>query len=63
MGEDWVFFLKLSTLYPFGFAPEVITLRLLHEGSLCCLTKGGMEIRNKSLEFGSLVRMHDAKDF
>ena len=45
MGEDWVFFLKLSTLYPFGFVPEVISHRLLHEGSLCCLTKGGMEIR------------------
>ena len=45
MGEDWAFFLKLSTLYPFGFVPEVISHRLLHGGSLCCLTKGGTEIR------------------
>ena len=49
MGEDWAFFLKLSNLYPFGFVPEVISHRLLHNGSLCCLTKGSMEIQ-KALE-------------
>ncbi len=37
-GEDWLFFLKLATLYPFGFAgPKPITLRKLHPGSLCFL--------------------------
>ena len=46
IGEDWVFFLKLSTLYPFGFVPKVITFRLLHEGSLCCLNDQGMEIQH-----------------
>ena len=46
MGEDWVFFLKLSTLYQFGFVPKVITHRLLHEGSLCCLNDQGMEIQH-----------------
>jgi glycosyltransferase involved in cell wall biosynthesis len=45
MGEDWAFFLRLSALYPFGFIPEVISNRLLHEGSLCCLKNGGMEIQ------------------
>ena len=44
MGEDWVFFLKLSSLYPFGFVSKVISHRILHEGSLCCLQNGGMEI-------------------
>ena len=38
-GEDWLFFLKLATIYPFGFAgPEPITLRKLHQGSLCFLS-------------------------
>ena len=37
-GEDWIFFLKLSALFPFGFAgPHPITLRRLHQGSLCFL--------------------------
>lgn len=45
MGEDWAFFLRLSALYPFGFTPKVISNRLLHEGSLCCLQNGGMEIQ------------------
>jgi len=37
-GEDWLFFLKLATHYPFGFAgPEPITLRKLHPDSLCFL--------------------------
>jgi hypothetical protein len=38
-GEDWSFFLRLAARYPFGFAgPLPITLRRLHEGSLCFLT-------------------------
>ena len=38
-GEDWIFFLKLSTRFPFGFAgPHPITLRRLHRGSLCFLS-------------------------
>jgi len=45
VGEDWAFFLRLSALYPFGFISEVISNRLLHEGSLCCLKNGGIEIQ------------------
>jgi glycosyltransferase involved in cell wall biosynthesis len=38
-GEDWTFLLKLGASYPFGFAgPEPITLRRLHQGSLCFLS-------------------------
>jgi glycosyltransferase involved in cell wall biosynthesis len=38
-GEDWTFFLKLSAQFPFGFSgPHPITLRRLHEGSLCFLS-------------------------
>jgi glycosyltransferase involved in cell wall biosynthesis len=38
-GEDWLFFLELATLYPFGFTgAEPITLRKLHPGSLCFLS-------------------------
>jgi glycosyltransferase involved in cell wall biosynthesis len=38
-GEDWLFFLKLAVLFPFGFAgPEPITFRRLHRGSLCFLS-------------------------
>lgn len=37
-GEDWTFFLKLGAIFPFGFAgPEPITIRRLHQGSLCFL--------------------------
>ena len=37
-GEDWIFFLRLAALYPFGCAgPVPITLRRLHRGSLCFL--------------------------
>jgi glycosyltransferase involved in cell wall biosynthesis len=45
IGEDWVFFLKLSSLYPFGFVSKVISHRILHKGSLCCLENGGIEIQ------------------
>ncbi|MBU2551667.1 MAG: glycosyltransferase family 2 protein [Proteobacteria bacterium] len=37
LGEDWLFFLELAARFPFGFTPEIITDRLLHPGSLCCL--------------------------
>lgn len=38
-GEDWIFFLRLAALFPFGFAgPEPITRRTLHRGSLCFLS-------------------------
>jgi len=43
-GEDWIFFLRLAALYPFGFTPAVITHRLLHPGSLCCLENPGPQI-------------------
>jgi glycosyltransferase involved in cell wall biosynthesis len=37
-GEDWVFFLRLSAHFDFGFAgPRPLTLRRLHAGSLCFL--------------------------
>jgi glycosyltransferase involved in cell wall biosynthesis len=37
-GEDWIFFLRLAALFPFGFAAEPpITLRRLHQGCLCHL--------------------------
>jgi glycosyltransferase involved in cell wall biosynthesis len=45
MGEDWAFFLTLASLYPFGFTAEVITHRLLHGESLCCLKNGAREIQ------------------
>ncbi|MGC8735670.1 MAG: glycosyltransferase family 2 protein [Dissulfurimicrobium sp.] len=35
LGEDWVFFLRLSVLFPFGFVSEIITIRTLHSGCLC----------------------------
>jgi glycosyltransferase involved in cell wall biosynthesis len=38
LGEDWGFFLQLAQYFPFGFAgPEPITVRHLHDGSLCRL--------------------------
>jgi len=43
-GEDWIFFLRLAAVYPFGFTPAVITRRLLHPGSLCCLENPGLQI-------------------
>lgn len=37
LGEDWPFLVKLAAQYPFGFAgPEPITIRQLHQDSLCC---------------------------
>ena len=39
LGEDWTFFLKLASHYPFGFAgSEPITQRLLHHDSLCYIS-------------------------
>jgi len=39
LGEDWGFFLQLAQYFPFGFAgPEPITIRRLHNGSLCRLS-------------------------
>ncbi len=35
-GEDWHFFVKVAARYPLGFVPQVVTLRLLHRGSLSC---------------------------
>ncbi|MGQ9812406.1 MAG: glycosyltransferase family 2 protein, partial [Dissulfurimicrobium sp.] len=35
LGEDWVFFIRLSAMFPFGFAPEIITIRTLHSEGLC----------------------------
>jgi len=35
IGEDWTYFLKLASRYPFGFTPEIITRRRLHAGSMC----------------------------
>jgi glycosyltransferase involved in cell wall biosynthesis len=37
LAEDWAFFLRLAAEFPFGFTPQVISRRLLHEGSLCCI--------------------------
>ncbi|OGQ96737.1 MAG: hypothetical protein A2521_07295 [Deltaproteobacteria bacterium RIFOXYD12_FULL_57_12] len=36
-GEDWAFFLRLASRFSFGFARDAgpITLRRLHQGSLC----------------------------
>ena len=53
-GEDWVFFLKLSARFPFGFAgSEPITLRRLHKGSLCFLSdrKNLLDIISNVLTF------------
>ena len=39
LGEDWSFFLRLAARFDFGFADtEPITLRRLHQGSLCART-------------------------
>ena len=36
LGEDWSFFIRLAQRFPFGFCgEEPITLRHLHQGSLC----------------------------
>lgn len=36
LGEDWSFFIRLAQRFPFGFCgEEPITLRYLHQGSLC----------------------------
>ncbi len=45
MGEDWACFLRLSSQYPFGFTPQIITHRLLHQESLCFLKNGAQEIQ------------------
>jgi glycosyltransferase involved in cell wall biosynthesis len=38
-GEDWTFFTRLAARYPFGFVgSEPITVRRLHQGSLCCMS-------------------------
>lgn len=35
LGEDWIFFLRLSVEYSMAFAPDVITTRRLQSSSLC----------------------------
>lgn len=41
LGEDWSFFLRLARRFPFGFCgDEPITLRYLHDGSLCNCANG-----------------------
>ncbi len=44
LGEDWLFFLRLSAAFSFAFVPEVVTERLLHSGSLCCLSNPQAQI-------------------
>lgn len=34
-GEDWEFFLRLSSEFNFGFCGKIISKRMLHGGSLC----------------------------
>ncbi len=34
IGEDWAFFLRLASRFPFGFTDKIITERLLHDKSL-----------------------------
>ena len=50
LGEDWIFFLRLSAHTPFAFSPEVITTRRLHSSSMC---KQGISIK-------SLLRLMNA---
>jgi len=38
LGEDWLFFAKLSISYKFGFIPTVISIRKLHSENLCWKT-------------------------
>jgi len=59
LGEDWVFFLRLSERFPFGFCPAVVTLRLLHGGSLCCLRGGRRRVRNAVGMVSDLVARSD----
>jgi len=40
LGEDWAFFLKISSEFQFASTRQIITKRYLHAGSLCC--KKGM---------------------
>ncbi len=56
-GEDWFFFLELARLAPFGFVKEVITLRHLHNGSLCRthFDRKWVEVMVKSLKKASLT--------
>ncbi len=35
LGEDWLFFARLSLDYEFGFEPTVVTVRKIHSGNLC----------------------------
>lgn len=46
LGEDWIFFLRLSTKFPFGFTEKIITSRILHHGSLCHTNGHGSAIEN-----------------
>jgi glycosyltransferase involved in cell wall biosynthesis len=58
-GEDWVFFLKLASLYPFGFVKEVITHRILHKGSLCCLERHNVKIQDTLRRITRVLKMSD----
>ncbi len=43
LGEDWEFFIRLAAEYPFGFSGvKPITMRCLHQGSLCRMTSKSM---------------------
>jgi glycosyltransferase involved in cell wall biosynthesis len=56
LGEDWAFFVQLAEWFPFGFSgPDPITIRQLHQGSLCCL-EGHEAIINAIRNVGKVAK-------
>lgn len=56
LGEDWAFFMRLAFLYDFAFVgPEPITIRNLHEGSLCYLP-GSDAIQSAIRNVGNIIK-------
>lgn len=55
-GEDWAFFLRLSAQFPFGFTDKIITLRILHCGSLCHTNGDGKGIEKTIASVVNVIR-------
>jgi len=60
IGEDWDFFLRLADQVPFGFAgSEPITLRYLHEDSLCVNLSG--QVLENALQKLAYLQPHSGR--
>ncbi|WP_027357964.1 glycosyltransferase family 2 protein [Desulforegula conservatrix] len=61
-GEDWAFFLKLSSEFSFGFCEKVISRRMLHEGSLCSADSLAPKIENLLINIKKVVEASGRAD-